>query len=65
MKSAASKPGGKPKLVTKLSAAKKVLNKRVKVNVRKVFDEDGEVAQVASNRSFQQELKHIFTFLSG
>ncbi|EPB70989.1 DEAD/DEAH box helicase [Ancylostoma ceylanicum] len=35
-----------PKVITKMNAAKKLLNKKVKLNVRKVFDEEGAVAKV-------------------
>ncbi|VDL78989.1 unnamed protein product [Nippostrongylus brasiliensis] len=41
-----TKPQPAPKVITKLSAAKKLLNKKLKVNVRKVYDEEGEVAKV-------------------
>ncbi|KAK6060143.1 DEAD/DEAH box helicase [Cooperia oncophora] len=34
------------KVVTKMSAAKKLLNKKLKVNVRKLFDEEGEPMKV-------------------
>ncbi|KJH40512.1 DEAD/DEAH box helicase [Dictyocaulus viviparus] len=34
------------KVVTKLTAAKKLLRKNIKVNVRKVFDEEGELIKV-------------------
>ncbi|RCN50528.1 DEAD/DEAH box helicase [Ancylostoma caninum] len=34
------------KVITKMNAAKKLLNKKVKLNVRKVFDEGGAVAKV-------------------
>ncbi|KHJ91652.1 hypothetical protein OESDEN_08476 [Oesophagostomum dentatum] len=34
------------KVITKMGAAKKLLNKKVKLNVRKVFDDEGEVAKV-------------------
>ncbi|KAL6730374.1 hypothetical protein Aduo_001353 [Ancylostoma duodenale] len=34
------------KVITKMTAAKKLLNKKVKLNVRKVFDEEGAVAKV-------------------
>ncbi|KAJ1367995.1 hypothetical protein KIN20_029039 [Parelaphostrongylus tenuis] len=34
------------KVITKLAAAKKLLNKKVKANVKKVFDEDGELIKV-------------------
>ncbi|VDM59340.1 unnamed protein product [Angiostrongylus costaricensis] len=33
-------------VITKLAVAKKLLNKKIKVNVKKLFDEDGEVVKV-------------------
>ncbi|VDO58428.1 unnamed protein product [Haemonchus placei] len=36
------------KVVTKISSAKKLLNKKLKVNTRKVYDENGEVIKVLS-----------------
>ncbi|ETN75085.1 DEAD/DEAH box helicase [Necator americanus] len=41
-----AKASGGTKIITKMNAAKKLLNKKVKLSVRKVFDEEGEVAQV-------------------
>ncbi|PIO56621.1 hypothetical protein TELCIR_21979 [Teladorsagia circumcincta] len=45
----AAKSRTNTKVVTKMSAAKKLLNKKLKVNVRKVYNDEGEPVKVRRN----------------